>query len=504
MIEWLIIKKILNGKKKKKSKLFVIISLILVLIFFWFILDDDSTEYYIKKQKSNNVSNEQKDTMDRKVIKVFSEDEVTKTGSGTGKGKSRNGSIDATTQEVLDAITSIVGSFDAQYIKNGINMTDSQVEFMKEIIPMAIMIHLKNPYMWTSTVMLQKICESGWGYSTPKDNVTGEDSHNCFGIKAAGHKPNEYWDGSAVNSTTKEAYDSGGYSIVDGFKKYDSVLNSFLDYGVYFFEENPRYRGGEGCSSLFGLTGAAADYRNATSGLDQVKIIQNAGYSPGSEDYYISMANSIYNGYNFARYDELGEKVAQALAQENGDTGFADDEWVPSGDTTWLDEIGIDSSKLSSKRLKVIQEGRLLYGVPYQLTDAALPPRNADGTYNFDRNMIYSLEYPKYHLDCSSFVQHCYRQIGIEITRTTTSQVASGTMTRIDPSAAKPGDLAYNASYGHVVMFLAFNADGTMKVQHCNQTWQSGNEGELPRGHVQYTANRYTSGHTFYRVNGMD
>jgi cell wall-associated NlpC family hydrolase len=60
---------------------------------------------------------------------------------------------------------------------------------------------------------------------------------------------------------------------------------------------------------------------------------------------------------------------------------------------------------------------------------------------------------PAAGLDCSSFVQHVYRDLGYELPRTTWDQVNQGTPVA-SMAEARPGDLLFTFNTGHVSIYL--------------------------------------------------
>jgi len=85
-----------------------------------------------------------------------------------------------------------------------------------------------------SIATAQCILETGWGKHTPKDWKTGEESNNFFGIKAFGDQP-------YVRSWTYEWEDGKYVSKLAKFRKYNTFLESLIDYGRFIYK-NPRYR----------------------------------------------------------------------------------------------------------------------------------------------------------------------------------------------------------------------------------------------------------------------
>ena len=75
-----------------------------------------------------------------------------------------------------------------------------------------------------SIITAQCILESGWGKYCPTDWRTGERSNNFFGIKSDGTQP-------YVRSWTYEWEDGKYYKVLVKFRKYNTFLESLIDYG---------------------------------------------------------------------------------------------------------------------------------------------------------------------------------------------------------------------------------------------------------------------------------
>ncbi|MCG2621635.1 C40 family peptidase [Arthrobacter sp. I2-34] len=91
-------------------------------------------------------------------------------------------------------------------------------------------------------------------------------------------------------------------------------------------------------------------------------------------------------------------------------------------------------------------------------TDAAGTGTNADALIAAAKNYI-GLPYvwggtdPAVGLDCSSFVQLAFRDIGIELPRVTWDQMKEGTQVN-SLAEARPGDLIFSHDGGHVSIYL--------------------------------------------------
>lgn len=450
-----------NKRKEKKKKslkrkiiLTITIVVVVLVVVVMYFSDDDMLNYQIKKSQtasSNNIYEEQEG-----VTRTVYYTQSAKSGSGKGKGKGANGSIDASTEEILNAINQIIGNLDDAWIKGDTPMLENQIAYIKKALPMMICMHLKFPDIYTSTGLIQNTQESGWN---GEPSVPG--SNNFFGIKDGGRAQTEYWHGDVVNRWAVE----GGMA---NFCAYPDVQTSVMDYGA-FLKTNSRY----GNAGVFSATGS----------VEQITRIMNAGYAPGSESMYIAHAESLMGRLKFGRFDELADQVAQALGSGSGNY---DDEWNPSGGS--LDKIveaGVDLASISDKRKKVLAEGEALLGTPYrQVRPYVLPNKNDDGTYDVATGLM----------DCSAFTSHCVMEaLGIDIGGNTFAQMANSNLEAISTEEAQAGDLYFPHS-GHVTFLLAKNGDGTLKVIH-----------EPGSGQVCKIGNyNLTSGHRFYRVKGID
>lgn len=449
-----------NKRKEKKKKslkrkiiLTITIVVVVLVVVVMYFSDDDMLNYQIKKSQtasSNNIYEEQEG-----VTRTVYYTQSAKSGSGKGKGKGANGSIDASTEEILDAINQIIGNLDDAWIKGDTPMLENQIAYIKKALPMMICMHLKFPDIYTSTGLIQNTQESGWN---GEPSVPG--SNNFFGIKDGGRAQTEYWHGDVVNRWAVE----GGMA---NFCAYPDVQTSVMDYGA-FLKTNSRY----GNAGVFSASGS----------VEQITRIMNAGYAPGSESMYIAHAESLMGRLKFGRFDELADQVAQALGSSSGNY---DDEWNPSGGS--LDKVveaGVDLASISDKRKKVLAEGEALIGTPYVWGGTTVPNKNEDGTYNVTSG----------GLDCSGFTEHCVlAALGIDITRTTFTQMTSHTLELISKEEAKAGDLFFPSS-GHVTFYLGDNGDGTYKTLHAPQTGDYVKIGNYPSSGNQ----------KFYRVKGID
>jgi cell wall-associated NlpC family hydrolase len=87
---------------------------------------------------------------------------------------------------------------------------------------------------------------------------------------------------------------------------------------------------------------------------------------------------------------------------------------------------------------------------------------------------------PSVGLDCSSFVQNVYRDMGVELPRVTWDQMKQGTPVA-SMAQAQPGDLLFSFNGGHVAIYLgdgkAIDAPQPGKTIQVRDAWE--NDGNL-------------------------
>jgi len=111
-------------------------------------------------------------------------------------------------------------------------ISDQQQYFADSVLKFAYEMKKING-LPASIVASQCILESGWGRYCPTDWKTGTRSNNFFGIKSDGTFP-------YVRSWTYEWEDGRYYRVLAKFRKYDTFVESLIDYGKFIYE-NPRY-----------------------------------------------------------------------------------------------------------------------------------------------------------------------------------------------------------------------------------------------------------------------
>lgn len=151
-------------------------------------------------------------------------------------------------------------------------------EFISKIAPLVVAENNKrgNP-LFSSVVIAQAICESGWGQSTIMMKANA-----IFGIKAT-----TSWNGKVYNAKTKECYDGKTYTNITAcFRAYDNLQESISDY--------------------FDLITKSSRYRKAcvaNSPHECITEIKNGGYATSPS--YINTIMAIIKDNNLTKYDNV-------------------------------------------------------------------------------------------------------------------------------------------------------------------------------------------------------
>ena len=163
-------------------------------------------------------------------------------------------------------------------------------EFIPTIAPLVQAENKKrgNP-LFSSVVIAQAICESGWGQSKIMMKANA-----IFGIKATSS-----WKGKVYNANTQECYDGSTYTNITAcFRAYNSLSESISDY-FDLITKSERYR--KACVS--------------NSPLECITAIKNGGYA--TSPTYINTIMSIINSNNLTKYDNVeNSKSIEELAKE--------------------------------------------------------------------------------------------------------------------------------------------------------------------------------------------
>lgn len=153
-------------------------------------------------------------------------------------------------------------------------MTDKQVKFYRDIVPVIVKIANKNGYIYPSAIIAQAICESAWGGSSLAYKY-----NNYFGMKCGSS-----WKGKSVNMTTKEEYTAGTLTTIkDNFRAYDTLEEGIQ--GYFDFIQKTRY----------------LNLKNATSPEDYIQKLKADGWATSSS--YVTTLTNILNTNNLKSYD---------------------------------------------------------------------------------------------------------------------------------------------------------------------------------------------------------
>ena len=192
-------------------------------------------------------------------------------------------------------------------------------EFIPTIAPLVVAENKRrgNP-LFSSVVIAQAICESGWGQSKIMMKANA-----IFGIKATSN-----WKGKVYNANTQECYDGVNYTNINAcFRAYDNLQESISDY--------------------FDLITKLERYRKATvaeTPLECITAIKNGGYA--TSPTYINTIMSIINSNNLTQYDNVNNSV------DNSENYI--EYIVKSGDT--LSEI---AQKYNTTYQKIAQDNNI-------------------------------------------------------------------------------------------------------------------------------------------------
>lgn len=162
-------------------------------------------------------------------------------------------------------------------------------EFLQTVSKLVVEENNKrgNP-LFSSVVIAQAICESGWGGSQIMMKANA-----IFGIKAFSD-----WKGKVYNSKTQECYDGSNYTDIQAcFRAYNNLQESISDY-FDLITKSERYR--KACV--------------ANSPLECITAIKNGGYA--TSPTYINTIMTIINSNNLTKYDNI-ENVQNSVDNSN-------------------------------------------------------------------------------------------------------------------------------------------------------------------------------------------
>ena len=195
-------------------------------------------------------------------------------------------------------------------------------EFIPTIAPLVVAENKKrgNP-LFSSVVIAQAICESGWGQSKIMMKANA-----IFGIKATSN-----WKGKVYNANTQECYDGVSYTNITAcFRSYDNLQESISDY----------------FDLILGLSRYSKAI-NSNSPLECITAIKNGGYA--TSPTYINTIMSIINSNNLTQYDVV-ENVNNYVDNSKNYIEYT----VKSGDT--LSEI---AQKYNTTYQKIAQDNNI-------------------------------------------------------------------------------------------------------------------------------------------------
>lgn len=144
-------------------------------------------------------------------------------------------------------------------------------DFINSIAPYAQDVQRKYGVP-ASIVIAQAALETGWG-----DKILG---NNLFGIKAGSS-----WNGATIDMRTHEFINGKNTSVVDRFRAFDSISDSFEQYGK-FLASKVRYS-------------KVVNAKNASEAADE---LQKAKYA--TDPNYAEKLKSIINVNNLTRFDD--------------------------------------------------------------------------------------------------------------------------------------------------------------------------------------------------------
>lgn len=152
----------------------------------------------------------------------------------------------------------------------------TRAKYIQMVAPLAMKARKEYPSLFASLAIAQAALESGSGRSE-----LSKEYNNHFGIKA-----NPAWKGKVVSMRTREVYNQKDVLVVDGFRVYDSIEDSFADRNR-FLARNRRYT----TNGVF----------SATTPQGQARALQKAGYATDPD--YSAKLIGIIKANNLERYD---------------------------------------------------------------------------------------------------------------------------------------------------------------------------------------------------------
>lgn len=193
----------------------------------------------------------------------------------------------------------------------------SKDAFIALIAPIVQQVRREGGRLFPSVRIAQSWLETGG--NVPSWN-------NLGGYKVGSGKPNLYWDGSSVNTATKEVYDGVTVYTTANWRAYTSIYNYYKDQDLLF--DKSRY----------------AAVRAARTPQQQCRALQDCGYA--TDPAYASKLIAIIAADGLTRYDSGGaaKEEVEDLQLSNYQWGTIEDKiqaLLDSGkikDKTWLEK----------------------------------------------------------------------------------------------------------------------------------------------------------------------
>lgn len=163
-------------------------------------------------------------------------------------------------------------------------------QFLKLVAPLVVAENeRRGKPLFSSVVIAQSICESGWGTSQKMMKANA-----IFGIKAGSN-----WNGKVYSTKTRECYDGINYTtITDLFRAYNNLEESVKDYFNLILNLD-RYKKAVNCKTP----------------LECITEIKKGGYA--TSPTYIDTIMNIINDNNLTKYD--GQTIEQKTNEEIAD-----------------------------------------------------------------------------------------------------------------------------------------------------------------------------------------
>jgi flagellum-specific peptidoglycan hydrolase FlgJ len=210
-----------------------------------------------------------------------------KRGEHRWRRKASNGLIiGASTEGYKNKADAIANAVANGYTPHSPTMTRAQ--YIAYVAPHATAASFEYPTLFVSLAIAQAALESGNGRSQLAAKY-----NNHFGIKA-----NSAWKGKVVSLRTNEVYDGKQVTVVDGFRAYDTIEDSFADRNR-FLARNNRY--------------TSAGVFSAPTPQEQARALQHAGYATDPD--YANKLIGIMKANGLERFDAKPEPEPERVPE---------------------------------------------------------------------------------------------------------------------------------------------------------------------------------------------